>query len=138
MLGTLAAALHRGHHAAAAAAALTVAAPFLRPPARRFVQVVRDTFCCEVSGWCHVCDSECGEMVVDAATEMLTCPISGRMAERLMAEDEVAAASRGGVLDDPGLEHEYGGHLARAYVAGYECRTEDELARVCGVPRFSR
>jgi hypothetical protein len=46
-------------------------------------------FLCERCGWAHLCDDTCKERIVDAATDMLVCPISGFCSGRVLTEDEV-------------------------------------------------
>ena len=46
-------------------------------------------FLCERCGWAHLCDDTCKERMVDAATDMLVCPISGFCSGRVLTEDEV-------------------------------------------------
>lgn len=46
-------------------------------------------FLCERCGWAHLCDDACKERIVDAATDMLVCPISGFCSGRVLTEDEV-------------------------------------------------
>jgi hypothetical protein len=50
-------------------------------------------FLCERCGWAHICDDTCKERIVDAATDMLVCPISGFCSGRLLTEDEVRLQS---------------------------------------------
>jgi hypothetical protein len=75
-------------------------------------------FLCERCGWAHLCDDTCKERIVDAATDMLVCPISGFCSGRVLTEDEEAAQLRG--RGDDELEPLYGtGWLARVYIDGY-------------------
>lgn len=53
---------------------------------------------CEASGWAHICDEGCREKVVDSASGLMVCPISGRSFDRLMTEREVRK-ERGGIRE---------------------------------------
>lgn len=96
---------------------------------------IGDLFCCEETGWVHVCDEKCRECVVDQTTGLLVCPISGRLSDVMMTEceeqDRWGAVARG---EDP-LE-DYGGRLANAYQAGYYCDDEKELQLICGAKLY--
>ncbi|KAK9803959.1 hypothetical protein WJX72_008184 [[Myrmecia] bisecta] len=101
-----------------------------------FRQLGPSAFVCERTGWAHVCDDACRERIVDEATDMLVCPISGRCFERMMTEweEEAHTRTKGEDRADEGAEDcSMSGRLGEAYVAGYNCTNEAELQRVCGV-----
>lgn len=96
----------------------------------RFHQI-GDFFCCEENGWIHHCDAFCKERIVDKASDMLVCPISGYVTNRYMTEWEVDGRCEDDFPEE--FNEETGGRLANAYLAGYYCEDERELRRVCGV-----
>uniref|UniRef100_A0A453SM49 Uncharacterized protein n=1 Tax=Aegilops tauschii subsp. strangulata TaxID=200361 RepID=A0A453SM49_AEGTS len=78
-----------------------------------------------------VCDDACREFVLDQASGLLVCTISGHCFERFLCPDDEwdtcdADQQQGGVTDE--AEPFMGsGRFARAYQLGYSCADEKEL-----------
>ncbi|MEW5318726.1 MAG: hypothetical protein WDW38_009922 [Sanguina aurantia] len=114
---------HPGPPAAGPSAAL--ASP--RPAASRsgtasFSHVCGDMFGCNATGWIHLCDDSCSEMLTELDNELLVCPVSGRTAHRMLSvsEQRIARAERKQrARGDLAAEPDFDGRLARAYTAGY-------------------
>ncbi|XP_071698281.1 F-box protein SKIP31-like [Rutidosis leptorrhynchoides] len=92
---------------------------------------IGDIFVCENTGYVHVCDDTCKEIVLDPDNELLVCTISGHCFDRLLSPSETGGdmeeqQQQGGATDEP--EPFMGsGRFARAYQLGYNCEDEKEL-----------
>ncbi|XP_071705474.1 F-box protein SKIP31-like [Rutidosis leptorrhynchoides] len=91
---------------------------------------IGDVFVCENTGYVHVCDDTCKEVVLDPDNELLVCTISGHCFDRLLSPSETGGdmeeQQQGGATDEP--EPFMGsGRFARAYQLGYNCEDEKEL-----------
>ncbi|GKB47030.1 F-box protein SKIP31 [Tanacetum coccineum] len=92
---------------------------------------IGDVFVCEISGYVHVCDDTCKEVVLDPDNELLVCRVSGHCFDRLLSPSETGGGDmeeqqHGGVTDE--AEPFMGsGRFARAYQLGYNCEDEKEL-----------
>ncbi|XP_010251519.1 PREDICTED: F-box protein SKIP31-like [Nelumbo nucifera] len=91
---------------------------------------IGDVFLCEKTGRVHVCDDTCREVVLDADSGLLVCTISGHCFDRMLSPSEMepdTEQQQGGVTDE--AEPFMGsGRFARAYLLGYNCADEKELA----------
>ncbi|XP_039135250.1 F-box protein SKIP31 isoform X1 [Dioscorea cayenensis subsp. rotundata] len=94
---------------------------------------IGDVFLCDKTGRMHVCDDTCREIVLDQASGLLVCTISGHCFDRWLSPEEESSTSDGeqqqaGVTDEaePFLGS---GRFARAYLLGYNCADEKELKR---------
>lgn len=91
---------------------------------------IGDVFVCEITGYVHVCDDTCKEVILDPDNELLVCTISGHCFDRLLSPSEI-----GGDMEDQqqvGVTDEAepfmgSGRFARAYQLGYNCEDEKEL-----------
>ncbi|KAL4592965.1 hypothetical protein LXL04_005974 [Taraxacum kok-saghyz] len=89
---------------------------------------IGDVFVCETTGYVHVCDDTCKDVVLDPENELLVCTISGHCFDRLLSPSETGdnEEQQGGVTDE--AEPFMGsGRFARAYQLGYNCEDEKEL-----------
>ncbi|XP_076915119.1 F-box protein SKIP31-like isoform X2 [Bidens hawaiensis] len=91
---------------------------------------IGDVFVCENTGYVHVCDDACKEVVLDPDNELLVCTISGHCFDRLLSPSEIGGdmeeQQQAGVTDE--AEPFMGsGRFARAYQLGYNCEDEKEL-----------
>ncbi|XBI40100.1 hypothetical protein VPH35_124749 [Triticum aestivum] len=96
-----------------------------------YYKQIGDAYICEKTGRVHVCDDACREFVLDQASGLLVCTISGHCFERFLCPDDEwdtcdADQQQGGVTDE--AEPFMGsGRFARAYQLGYSCADEKEL-----------
>ena len=60
-----------------------------------WVQVSGCCFVCGACGWAHECGEGCRERQIDARSDLLVCPISGRCFTRLLTNREVRSWLRG-------------------------------------------
>ncbi|KAI3792890.1 hypothetical protein L2E82_06781 [Cichorium intybus] len=90
---------------------------------------IGDVFVCETTGYVHVCDDTCKDVVLDPENELLVCTISGHCFDRLLSPSETGdmeEQQQAGVTDE--AEPFMGsGRFARAYQLGYNCEDEKEL-----------
>ncbi|KAD0195986.1 hypothetical protein E3N88_44651 [Mikania micrantha] len=64
---------------------------------------IGDVFVCENTGYVHVCDDTCKEVVLDPENELLVCTISGHCFDRLLSPSEIGdmeEQQQGGVTDE--------------------------------------
>ncbi|KAM7269016.1 hypothetical protein ACFE04_024513 [Oxalis oulophora] len=99
---------------------------------------IGNAYICEKTGLVHVCDDTCREVILDVASELLVCTISGRCFDRLMSpsefEPDPEQLQAGGTDEaEPfmGSGRFASDYLAcptaRAYQLGYDCSNEKEL-----------
>lgn len=85
-----------------------------------------DVFLCDKTGRVHVCDDTCREAVWDQYSGHLVCTISGQCFERWLFPEEEADNEQPQADE---MEPFMGsGRFARAYLLGYSCIDDKELA----------
>ncbi|KAL3693366.1 hypothetical protein R1sor_007017 [Riccia sorocarpa] len=95
---------------------------------------IGDIFLCEKTGRAHVCDDTCRETVLDPSNDLLVCTVSGRCFDRWLDGDddeESQPALKQAEINQAAEEGEpfmNAGRLGRAYLLGYSCLDERELA----------
>ncbi|KAL3330730.1 hypothetical protein AABB24_034518 [Solanum stoloniferum] len=90
---------------------------------------IGDVYVCEKTGYVHVCDDTCREVVSDPINGLLVCTISGHCFDRMLSPSEMeldGEQQQVGTTDE--AEPFMGsGRFARAYLLGYNCDDEKEL-----------
>lgn len=90
---------------------------------------IGDVYVCEKTGYVHVCDDTCREVVTDPINGLLVCTISGHCFDRMLSPSEMeldGEQQQVGTTDE--AEPFMGsGRFARAYLLGYNCDDEKEL-----------
>ncbi|KAK6782807.1 hypothetical protein RDI58_020603 [Solanum bulbocastanum] len=90
---------------------------------------IGDVYVCEKTGYVHVCDDTCREVVSDPINGLLVCTISGHCFDRMLSPSEIeldGEQQQVGTTDE--AEPFMGsGRFARAYLLGYNCDDEKEL-----------
>ncbi|XP_076959328.1 F-box protein SKIP31-like [Bidens hawaiensis] len=88
---------------------------------------IGDVFVCENTGYVHVCDDACKEVVLDPDNELLVCTISGHCFDRLLSPSEIGGGMQQAGVTDEAEPFMGSGRFARAYQLGYNCEDEKEL-----------
>ncbi|KAJ0042521.1 hypothetical protein Pint_19473 [Pistacia integerrima] len=88
---------------------------------------IGNVFVCEKTGYVHVCDDTCREVILDPNDLLMVCKISGRCFENLMSQAETESDSEQGGVADEAEPFMGSGRFARAYTLGYNCDDEKEL-----------
>lgn len=90
---------------------------------------IGDVYVCEKTGYVHVCDDTCRDVVSDPINGLLVCTISGHCFDRMLSPSEMeldGEQQQVGTTDE--AEPFMGsGRFARAYLLGYNCDDEKEL-----------
>ncbi|KAK4787994.1 hypothetical protein SAY86_019313 [Trapa natans] len=93
---------------------------------------IGDVYVCEKTGYVHVCDETCRELIMDPINELLVCTVSGHCFEQLLSPGEMEPYNDqqiGGATDE--AEPFMGStRFAQAYYLGYNCANEKELDAV--------
>ncbi|XP_044504394.1 F-box protein SKIP31 isoform X2 [Mangifera indica] len=88
---------------------------------------IGNVFVCEKTGYVHVCDDTCREVILDPNDLLMVCKISGRCFENLMEQAEMESDSEQGGVADEAEPFMGSGRFAQAYTLGYNCDDEKEL-----------